>query len=112
VGQFKSVLNLPEGLSTLSEGVRILNLKFFFSDFFRFFRFFRFLGFLRFFLYFLDFLGFSYDFLDLFTIFVIFRDFLDIFQVFFTYWCEKRGKYRVLLLNIHFNSVTLEVKLF
>ena len=84
------------------------------NDFFRFFRFFlifsdvldffRFLDFFGIFYDSWDFWGFPYDFWDLFTIFVIFRDFLDIFQVFKTYSCEKRGKYKILLLNIHFKN--------
>jgi hypothetical protein len=73
-----------EGLSTRSEGVRILNPK---NDFFRFLGFFQifqifFFDFFRFFTIFGIFWGFSYDFWDLFTIFVIFRDFSWFFGYF------------------------------
>jgi len=84
--------------------------------------FFRFLGFFQifqiFFLIFSDFLrflGFFGDFLTIFGIFLRFSWFFVIFWIFFkffkTYSCEKRGKYRILLLNIHFKNSNIGSKI-
>ena len=105
------MLKISEGLSTRSEGVRILNPKMIFSDFSDFFRFFQIFWFFQIFYDFLDFLGIFLRFFGFFTIFVIFSDFSWFFMIYWiffkffkTYSCEKRGKYRILLLNIHFKN--------
>ena len=108
----------PEGLSIRSEGVRILNPKMIFSDFSYFFRFFRFFQIFWFFQIsydsrdfwgiFLRFLGSFYDFRDFSWFFVIFWIFFKFFK---TYSCEKRGKYRILLLNIHFKNSNIGSKI-